>query len=128
MFEYGSDFEVTRWLDWPRRTQLSEVIDFLAQRESKWLAGEEYYWVITCPPESKSIGGIACRVDGTDADIGFVLNRDHWGHGYATEAALVVIEWAMAFESVQRIVAVCDAENLACARVLEKIGMACKAG
>jgi len=39
------------------------------------------------------------------------------------EAAQAVVEWALAQPSIYRVWAVCDVDNLASARVLEKIGM-----
>jgi [ribosomal protein S5]-alanine N-acetyltransferase len=57
------------------------------------------------------------------ADIGYVLSRKLWGGGYMTEAANVVVEWAINLSFVYRVWAVCDCENKASARVLEKVGM-----
>ena len=57
------------------------------------------------------------------ADIGYVLSRNLWGGGYMTEAANAVVEWAINLSFVYRVWAVCDCENKASARVLEKVGM-----
>jgi len=43
--------------------------------------------------------------------------------GYMTEAVAGIIDWALKQESVYRVWAVCDVENLASAQVLEKAGM-----
>jgi len=66
---------------------------------------------------------IACRVREHAADIGYVLSRSLWGRGYMTEAANAVVEWAINLDFVYRVWAVCDVENKASARVLEKVGM-----
>ncbi len=55
--------------------------------------------------------------------MGFVVARLQWGRGYTTEAARPIIEWALAQPEVYRVSTVCDTENRASARVLEKIGM-----
>jgi len=47
----------------------------------------------------------------------------YWHHGYATEAGRAVIAWAADLPEVYRVWAVCDVENPASARVLEKLGM-----
>ena len=57
------------------------------------------------------------------ADLGYGLARQHWGHGYATEAVQAVVRWALSQEQFYRVWATCDVENLASARVLEKAGM-----
>ena len=66
---------------------------------------------------------IACRVREHAAHIGYVLSRKLWGGGYMTEAANAVVEWAINLSFVYRVWAVCDCENKASARVLEKVGM-----
>jgi RimJ/RimL family protein N-acetyltransferase len=74
-------------------------------------------------PEDRVIGMIGCRVRQHAADIGYVLSRKYWGHGYVTEAAKAIVEWATGVEFIYRVSAVCDVENKASARVLEKVGM-----
>ena len=73
--------------------------------------------------EDRVIGMIGCRVREHAADIGYVLSRKLWDGGYMTEAAKAVVDWAINLSSVYRVWAVCDCENKASARVLEKVGM-----
>lgn len=94
IFEYASDPEVTRYMDWERLTDPRQVLDFLARTEAEWSAGTEFMWVITRKEEDRVIGGISIRPRELDADFGYVLGRRAWGHGYATEAATVVVDWA----------------------------------
>lgn len=56
-------------------------------------------------------------------DCGYVLARPYWGHGLMTEALAEVAGWAMRQEAIWRIGAVCDIENRASARVMEKAGL-----
>jgi [ribosomal protein S5]-alanine N-acetyltransferase len=58
-----------------------------------------------------------------EADLGYVLARDAWGQGYATEAAQALVAAGFAQLNLRRIVATCDPRNLASARVLEKAGL-----
>jgi RimJ/RimL family protein N-acetyltransferase len=66
---------------------------------------------------------IGCRVREHAADIGYVLTPNYWNRGYVTEAAKAVVDWAINLTFVYRVWAVCDVENKASARVLEKVGM-----
>ena len=34
------------------------------------------------------------EIDGRETELGWALAREHWGQGYATEAALALREWA----------------------------------
>lgn len=120
---YASDPEVTRYVTWRPYKDRSEVAPFLQSRLARWDSGEEYSWVLTLPSEDRVIGMIGCRVREHAADVGYVLGRKYWGHGYVTEAAKAIVDWASALESIYRVWAVCDVENKASARVLEKVGM-----
>jgi ribosomal-protein-alanine N-acetyltransferase len=56
-------------------------------------------------------------------DCGYVLARSFWGRGLMTEALIEVAAWASRQNEIWRIGAVCDTENLASARVIEKAGL-----
>lgn len=56
-------------------------------------------------------------------EIGYIINPDYWGMGYATEAAKLIIEFSFTNFNLHRIYATCDPRNVASSKVLEKIGM-----
>jgi RimJ/RimL family protein N-acetyltransferase len=56
-------------------------------------------------------------------EIGYVLHPDHQGHGYATEAAAVMLRLGFEELDLHRIVGRLDARNAASASVLERLGM-----
>ena len=120
---YAADPEVTRYVTWRPYKDRSEVASFLHSRLARWDSGEEFSWAITRPEEDRVIGMIACRVREHAAEIGYVMSRNYWNCEYATEAARAVVDWASKLEFVYRVWAVCDVENKASSRVLEKIGM-----
>ncbi|MBW4701639.1 MULTISPECIES: GNAT family N-acetyltransferase [unclassified Micromonospora] len=59
----------------------------------------------------------------TEAQLGYIFDPAHGGHGYATEAVAAMVTHAFAGLGVRRITAGCFADNLASVRVLEKVGM-----
>ncbi|MEU1753080.1 GNAT family protein [Micromonospora matsumotoense] len=59
----------------------------------------------------------------TEAQLGYIFDPAHGGHGYATEAVAVMVAHAFTGLGVRRITAGCFADNLASVRVLEKVGM-----
>ena len=120
---YAADPEVTRYLTWRACRDRSEVDVFLNQRLAKWDSGEEFSWAITEGGEDRVIGMIGCRMREHAAEIGYVLTRRYWGRGYVTEAAKAVVDWAGSLDSIFRVWAVCDLENIGSARVLERVGM-----
>lgn len=60
--------------------------------------------------------------DYCSASLGYVLGDAMWGHGYATEAARAVLQWAFGTLDLNRVQAETDTRNVASARVLEKVG------
>lgn len=57
------------------------------------------------------------------AELGYWLGRCYWGQGYATEAAQRLLHFGFADLNLQRVDALCFADNNASRRVLAKIGM-----
>lgn len=56
-------------------------------------------------------------------EIGYVLNPDHAGKGYATEAGAALLRLGFDELGLHRMTGRLDARNTASARVLEKLGM-----
>lgn len=57
------------------------------------------------------------------AELGYILNPDHQGHGYATEAGRALLALGFERARMHRIYARCDARNTASSRVMERLGM-----
>ncbi|KAI9764826.1 MAG: hypothetical protein M1839_005703 [Geoglossum umbratile] len=66
-----------------------------------------------------TIGRIGCW-DGKE--IGFRLDRSHWGNGYMTEAMEVFLPYFWDLELVDAIVADVDPRNEACLKLLRRFG------
>ena len=56
------------------------------------------------------------------ASLGYCFDDAAWGHGYATEAARVLLRWGFDTMDLNRVQAETDTRNVASARVLEKLG------
>ena len=123
VFDYASDPLVVLYMDWLASAEPADVIRATERARQKWELGEEYSWRLTLPPDDTAIGSVACRIKEQSADFGFVLDRHYWGRGYATEAAAAVLDWLKSIAVIKRIEATCDFENVASARVLEKLGL-----
>jgi ribosomal-protein-alanine N-acetyltransferase len=125
--EYASDGEVVRFMDWGPNTpeQTREFLErkFVHMREEPRVAFE---LAIVLKSVGKVIGGVGLRiksVQNREGDIGYVLNRRYWNQGIVTEAARAMVAFGFDELRLHRIYATCNAENLASARVMEKLGM-----
>ncbi|WP_035850821.1 GNAT family N-acetyltransferase [Kitasatospora azatica] len=56
-------------------------------------------------------------------EIGWRLRRQHWGQGYATEAAREVLAFGFGELGLDRLVSIYQLPNHASAHVMEKLGM-----
>ncbi|MFP4322907.1 MAG: GNAT family N-acetyltransferase [Anaerolineales bacterium] len=57
-------------------------------------------------------------------EIGYWLGKPHWGQGYMSEAARVLVRYIFdAYPSVQRIYAECFPYNVGSARIMQNAGM-----
>ena len=72
--------------------------------------------------DEELIGCIAARPKDNEIEIGYVLARKFWGQGLMPEASAAIVEWAFTEPAVSRVTALCDVENTASARALEKAG------
>ena len=60
---------------------------------------------------------------GTVAEIGYVLDPVHAGHGYATEAVRELLRICFEGIGVRRVIAQCFADNEPSLRLMERVGM-----
>jgi RimJ/RimL family protein N-acetyltransferase len=58
-------------------------------------------------------------------EVGWRLAYEHWGRGYATEAATAAIEFGFETLKLDEIVSFTVPENLRSRRVMERLGMTC---
>jgi RimJ/RimL family protein N-acetyltransferase len=120
---YAQDPEVSRYTTWAPHRHVEHTRAFLRACEERWARGTVLSWLITRRDDGHAIGTAGIRLDGHRGEIGYVVARTAWRQGYATEAARAVVAWALSQPDIHRVWAVCDVENAASARVLEKAGM-----
>ena len=120
---YATDPEVTRYMIWQPHKSIEETNSFLARCAEGWLMRNEFPWAITLKESGELIGMLGLRIREFKADVGYCLARKFWGKGFAAEAATAIVNWALAQPQIFRVWAMCDVDNLASARVLEKVGM-----
>jgi RimJ/RimL family protein N-acetyltransferase len=58
-----------------------------------------------------------------EVEVAYLLAKDAWGQGYATEAATASLRYGFETADLPRIVAVVRPQNIASQHVLEKIGL-----
>ncbi len=66
---------------------------------------------------------VAAEAEGVQAELGWSMDPDCGGHGYATEAVNALIEICFEHLGLRRVTAQCFADNVASWRLMERIGM-----
>ena len=121
--QYAQDADVTKYLTWLPNGKIEDTREFVRTCLTTWQEGDSYHWVIVRKEDRLLLGMITARVDGHKWELGYVLARAYWGRGYMTEAVKSLIACALKQPSVYRVWSVCDLDNPASARVMEKAGM-----
>lgn len=127
---YAGDPEVTRYLSWPRHTSVADTRAFLGVCDDDWRRWPAGPYLIYSRYGSRHgsrdggelLGSTGLAFDSADrAATGYVLARDAWGKGYATEALQAMVGVARAV-GVRHLYALCHPDHLTSARVLVKCG------
>ena len=79
-------------------------------------------YAITAADGGAFLGHVFVQLDGNDGELGFVLVRDAWGQGYASEAARALADHMLETMPGLRLLGTVDLDHPASSRVLEKAG------
>jgi RimJ/RimL family protein N-acetyltransferase len=99
---YGDD-QLVAWLS-PAMTRVPDapsmelVLEQWAQEHAR-LTPPAGRWAIRARDDGRLVGGavlLPLPPDAEDAEVGYVLLPQEWGHGYATEATRALVRWAFA--------------------------------
>jgi RimJ/RimL family protein N-acetyltransferase len=119
---FSSDPEVTRFLGWPRHESTRATRAFLEFSEAEWSRWPAGPYLIESRRDGRLLGSTGLGFETSfRASTGYVLARDSWGQGYATEALRAMVELAPTL-GVRRLYALCHPAHPASQRVLEKCG------
>jgi RimJ/RimL family protein N-acetyltransferase len=125
---YRSDPEIARYQSWEPPVTVEQAAQFVSgmKNAQPGIQGEWYQWAVERKAAAGLIGDCAFQIlpdDPRQAEIGFTFARAHQGHGLATEAVSRLLDYLFDDLNLHRVVAITDAENLASARLLERLGM-----
>ncbi|MEO5852494.1 MAG: GNAT family protein [Nocardioides sp.] len=125
LFALHSNARVMRYWDSPRWVEPARAERFIAGCQQMAEDGSGARLAMESVPDGAFIGW--CSLTRWNpvyrsASLGHCLVDVAWGHGYATEAARALLQWAFDTMDLNRVQAETDTRNVASARVLEKLG------
>ena len=117
----AADPEVMRFMGGPldRADTWRQIAVFVGH----WELRGHGLWVVE--REGELIGRVGLlRPEGWPGlEVGWLLGREAWGHGYATEAARAAVDYAWRELGADELISLIAPENLPSQRVAERLGM-----
>jgi len=121
IFEYATDAETLKYLDWSGVKTIEEIIFNIT----------DFYWsrpgiyAIELKAEKKCIGCIDLRIipEHEKSGFGYVLNRQYWHKGYMTEALNILLHFCFEKLDLNRVEATHYVGNEGSGQVMKKCGM-----
>jgi RimJ/RimL family protein N-acetyltransferase len=122
-YALNADPEVVRYTGDEPFPSIEAAWEFL-QNYSDYRRNGYGRWAVEKLPDGTFIGWCGLKkLDGGDVDLGYRLMREHWGKGYATEAARECLRIGFQDLGLDEIIGRTAQENIGSVRVLEKLGM-----
>jgi ribosomal-protein-alanine N-acetyltransferase len=119
------DREVGKWFpkgDGYTREEARRSLDAILKHWNQWGFG---IWALVGreDPVLRGRCGFNRILETSEIEVDFVLARNYWRKGYATEAAEAVLAYGFNSLNFDRIIALAKPDNVASRRVIEKIGL-----
>jgi [ribosomal protein S5]-alanine N-acetyltransferase len=129
LFLANSDPEVTRFLPYPPWQNMDDANAWFERTKTRFADKAAAQFAIRIDDANggaaRTIGNALLFQFDTQhevAEIGYVIAREHWNKGYASEAMQPLIDYAFNALGFHRLEAKLDPRNLASAKVLTKLG------
>jgi ribosomal-protein-alanine N-acetyltransferase len=124
VFTIVDDPEVMAYWDSPEIDDPDVVAEIVRGQVESMHAGRAVHWAMRSLADGLFIG--ACDLTEIDrrhrrAEVGFMLGREAWGHGYALEAMRTVTAYA-AVSGIRKLVARTHLGNRRSENLLQKLG------
>lgn len=124
LFELSQDPEVMRYVGDRRVPTLQESWRAIAGWLGHWAMRGYGQWAIEERASGRLIGraGIINPVDWPGPEVGYLLGRAWWGHGYATEAARTAMDWGFEQIGFADLLSLIDPANKSSIAVATRLG------
>ena len=129
-YGWTGDPEVAKYVSWLPHRSINDTIAWL--KEIEWrqdgagniIPNDNYIWgfVLKETGELFGSGGLIWEESRQMFQVGYNIMKDHWNRGYTTEAMRAILKFASANLGMKTISGGHAKENLASARVIEKLG------
>ncbi len=125
LYRVFSDPEVMRYWSSPAFADESEARELVENVQRGFENRTFFQWGLCRQDDDAVIG--TCTLWQLDpenrrSEIGFILGREHWGHGYMSEALRALLDFAFSELGLRRLEADVDPENAPSIALLDRLG------
>jgi len=110
-------------MTWDPPASKEEIVEITHRNLAHWRQGKDYIFTV-CLASGISIGRVGLHKEEVPDtwNIGFWIHPDHWGNGYASEAARAVLKFGIDSLCAKRILTAHATWNIRSQRVIEGLG------
>ena len=126
MYAYARREDVTRYLTWEPHPDMAHTKEYLTYIGQRYRTGDFYDWAVVCKEDGHMIGTAGFTkfdFSSDSAEIGYVINPDYHGKGYATEAVEAVLRFGFEELHLHRIEARFMKDNYRSLKLMQRVGM-----
>jgi RimJ/RimL family protein N-acetyltransferase len=118
-----ADDRVTRWMSFDSLTREQQEARLTAALERATARPRTEFYLAVTLADDELIGFARLGLTGVQAaKLGYAIAADHWGRGYATDAARAMVTFGFRDLGLHRITAAIGPENAASMAVVKRLG------
>jgi RimJ/RimL family protein N-acetyltransferase len=138
IYHFVADPEVMRWIgDSGRTGTYADAVDRVERYRRAWELDGCGHFMVVPKRSGEPIGRVGILVwdprswvhgmrrelgDAAELELGWTLESGAWGHGFATEAATAIADWAFRELQPSRLISTINPDNARSLRAAQKLG------
>lgn len=125
MYAYSHDPAFYEYLEFPPHRSIEDTASYIEKLCRRMEDGNAHYWFVRRKVDDAIVGSFGVHsIDWRkgSAEIGYGIAPAHWGRGYFSEAARLVLDHLFRGLHFYRVTATTVVSNLASTRGLERLG------
>jgi ribosomal-protein-alanine N-acetyltransferase len=125
LFSIFSDAETMQFYGAEPHAVIERTRETIEHMKTAYESRKGLNWAVTFNGDETAIGSLsfhqfACKFK--RVEVGYVINRTHWGHGIASEAVHAMLDFGFHDLGIHRVEAIIDDANIASSKLLLKLG------
>lgn len=126
LFTIIQEEDMFKYFPQTRAPERPWVDKYIKRHLAHWQEHGYGHWAVVNRADDEVIGwnGLEYLPETGETEVAYLLSRQAWGRGFATEAAGAALEFGLVNCQLHPIIGLVHPDNISSIRVLEKIGLA----